>query len=265
MMRNLTVRGSVLAATVLWVAPELTNAQSLAERIAAARDEVVTFHYTARPGVCGDGESFIRTGDHSYHGNVHVGRAKEPCVAGPVQVRLMLDAGGVFRLQYWVGPLRHRGGRDLGRVPAREAASYLMTIAQRGTQTVSAKAIFPAVLADSAVVWPALLTVARDVDTRSRGTRQEALMFLSRFASAAVAGHPNEPFAEHEGPATEDEGLKTQAVFVLSQLPRNEGVPELLKVARENRSWRVRSQALFWLGQSGDPRALELFEALLKS
>jgi len=27
----------------------------------------------------------------------------------------------------------------------------------------------------------------------------------------------------------------------------------------------VRSQALFWLGQSGDPRALALFEEVLKS
>jgi len=164
-----------------------------------------------------------------------------------------------------VGTPRDRGGRDLGAVSAIEAAGYLMNVAARGVPNASAKAMFPAVLADSAQVWPALLTVAKDTETRSRGTRQEALMWLSRYAGAAVAGHPNQPFDDDDERATADEELRTHAVFVLSQLPRSEGVPELLRVARENRSSRVRSQALFWLGQSGDPRALELFEALLKS
>jgi hypothetical protein len=35
-------------------------------------------------------------------------------------------------------------------------------------------------------------------------------------------------------------------------------------VPRSNPSWRVRSQALFWLGQSGDPRAIDLFESVLR-
>jgi HEAT repeat protein len=63
---------------------------------------------------------------------------------------------------------------------------------------------------------------------------------------------------------SENDDLKKQAVFVLSQLPRDEGIPQLIEVARTNRSWRVRSQALFWLGQSGDPRAVELFASVLQ-
>jgi HEAT repeat protein len=181
-----------------------------------------------------------------------------------VQVQLTLEDGAVNRVQFWVGPLRSREARDLGVVPAPEAARYLMTIAARGSPGASAKAIFPAVLADSATVWPTLLTIARDTDTRSRATRQDALFWLSRFASGAVAGHPNQPFDEDdEGSADED--LKTHAVFVLSQLPRGEGIPQLLEIARSNPSRRVRSQALFWLGQSGDPRAITLFESVLRS
>src|SRR5688572_28036299 len=63
---------------------------------------------------------------------------------------------------------------------------------------------------------------------------------------------------------TDDDDLKMHAVFVLSQLPRSEGIPQLLEIARSNPSWRVRSQALFWLGQSGDSRAIALFESVLR-
>ena len=188
----------------------------------------------------------------------------EPCIFGPVQVRLTLEDGAVQRVESWVGPLRSRGARDLGEVSAPEAARYLMTIAARGTARASKNAIFPAVLADSATVWPALFPIARDTDTRSKSTRQDALFWLSRFASAALAGRPNNPFAEDEESSSEDDELKTHAVFVLSQLPRDEGIPQLLEIARSNRNWRVRSQALFWLGQSGDPRAIDLFESVLR-
>ena len=238
-------------------------AQSLASRVAAERDGAVTFHYAARPGVCGDGETFIRTGPHTYHGSWSSKRAMEPCIFGPVQVRLTLEDGDIGRVETWVGSIRSRNARDLGEVSAPDAARYLMTIASRGAASASAKAIFPAVLADSATVWPALFPIARDTDTRSRGTRQDAMFWLSRFASGAVAGRPNSPFMEDEE-ESDDDDLKKHAVFVLSQLPRDEGIPQLLEVARSNRSWRVRSQAMFWLGQSGDPRAIELFESVLR-
>jgi len=38
----------------------------------------------------------------------------------------------------------------------------------------------------------------------------------------------------------------------------------LIQVARNNRNPAVRKQAMFWLGQSSDPRALAFFEELLK-
>jgi HEAT repeat protein len=240
------------------------QAQSLGSRVAAVEDGAVTFHYAARPGVCGDGEHFIRTGRSSYHGSFSTKRAMEPCIFGPVQVRLTLEDGAVQRVETWVGPLRSRNARDLGEVSAPEAARYLMTIAERGTPAASKKAIFPAVLADSVTIWPALFAIARDTDTRSRSTRQDALFWLSRFASGAVAGRPNNPFAEEEEERSEDDDLKSHAVFVMSQLPRDEGIPQLLEIARSNRNWRVRSQALFWLGQSGDPRAITLFESVLR-
>jgi hypothetical protein len=46
-------------------------------------------------------------------------------------------------------------------------------------------------------------------------------------------------------------------------LPKEEGVPLLIDVARKNRNPVVRKQAMFWLGQSNDPRALQFFEEVL--
>jgi hypothetical protein len=260
---HLPPRTSHLLILFVGLSPSLQG-QSLAARVASVDNDVVTFHFTARPGVCGDGEHFIRTGRSSYHGSFSNGRPTAPCVAGPVQVRLTVNDGAVTRVQSWVGPLRAREARDLGVVAAPEAARYLMTIAQRGNPSASAKAIFPAVLADSATVWPALLPIARDEDTRSNATRREAMLWLSLFASGAVAGHHDDPFDDDDD-GDADEDLKSHAVFVLSQLPNGRGVPSLLEVARTNASRRVRSKALFWLGQSGDPRAIALFESVLRS
>ena len=43
-----------------------------------------------------------------------------------------------------------------------------------------------------------------------------------------------------------------------------EGVPLLINVARKNTNPAVRKQAMFWLGQSKDPRAMEFFAEILK-
>ncbi len=253
------VRGLLLA-MVISTSP--AAAQSLAERVEATRDGAVTFQYAARAGVCGDGEHFVRMG-RSYHGSFSKDARREPCVAGPVQVRVTMREGEAQRVDSWVGIARSRNARDLGAVSAVEAARYLMQVAAHASSGASSKAIFPAVLADSATVWPALLAVARDTATRSRSTRHDALFWLSRYAAGSVAGRSNNPFND-DADETDAQDLKGHAVFVLSQLPRNEGVPVLLDIARANPDAVMRGKAMFWLGQSGDARALALFESVLR-
>ena len=90
------------------------------------------------------------------------------------------------------------------------------------------------------------------------------MFWLSQYAAGASAGRANSPFDNDEDEESGGEDLKTHAVFVLSQLPRGEGVATLLDVARTNKDALVRSKALFWLGQSGDLRALRLFESILR-
>jgi HEAT repeat protein len=58
--------------------------------------------------------------------------------------------------------------------------------------------------------------------------------------------------------------VRKQAVFALSQRPRDEGVPALIRIARTSREPEIVRTALFWLGQSDDPRALALFEEILR-
>jgi FOG: HEAT repeat len=60
-----------------------------------------------------------------------------------------------------------------------------------------------------------------------------------------------------------DTELQKHAVFVLSRRPKEEAVPLLIKLARTHPKPEVRKQALFWLGRTGDERALALFEELL--
>ena len=58
-------------------------------------------------------------------------------------------------------------------------------------------------------------------------------------------------------PRSSDVEVQKQAVFALTQLPDDRGVPNLIKIARTHPSREVRKKAIFWLGQSDDPRALD--------
>ncbi|HKQ03999.1 MAG TPA: HEAT repeat domain-containing protein [Blastocatellia bacterium] len=60
-----------------------------------------------------------------------------------------------------------------------------------------------------------------------------------------------------------DTDVQKQAVFAISQRPRDEAVPLLIKIAKTHAKPEVRKQAMFWLGQTGDPRALEFFKEVL--
>jgi len=51
--------------------------------------------------------------------------------------------------------------------------------------------------------------------------------------------------------------VKKKAVFALSQMHDADAVPRLINVAKTNKNAVVRKQAIFWLGQMNDPRALD--------
>jgi HEAT repeat protein len=99
------------------------------------------------------------------------------------------------------------------------------------------------------------------LDLAKNGTpklRQRALVWIARRAESQAAGIITQ--AIDNDPDVE---VKKQAVSALNQLPRDEGVPLLIKLARSHTNPVVRKQAMFWLGQSKDPRALSFFEEVL--
>ncbi|OLB48317.1 MAG: hypothetical protein AUI08_11360 [Gemmatimonadetes bacterium 13_2_20CM_2_65_7] len=259
---------SLLVAAALFAVAPLA-AQSLAERIARAPDGTVHLTYAAREGVCGNGAGMISFDCE----NGNCGRRRittnsdwdddTPCAcdSGPVRLALQVTSGHVTRLRSYVGghwKPAAAGVTDLGTVAAPEAARFLLDLARTGTGRAAEEAIFPAALADSVTVWPDLLKIARD-GAVSTHVRNQAVFWLSQAAGDAVVKDLRDLVDDDNV----DRDVREHAVFALSQEPRDVGVPALIQIARANKDPGVRRKAIFWLGQSNDPRAINLFEELL--
>ena len=61
----------------------------------------------------------------------------------------------------------------------------------------------------------------------------------------------------------EETEVQKQAVFAISQRARDEAVPLLIRIAKTHAKGAVRKQAMFWLGQTGDERAVAFFKEVL--
>ncbi len=234
-----------LAAALLLVATTApaVRAQSLAARAAVVRDGKVRMSFAARPGVCGNGRSIsVSRSTSDWVGD---------CESGPVRVVITRRDGRVVDVDTYVGGRWREGSAatDLGTVPARAAADYLVSLRLKGS-------LFPATLADSAVVWPQLLSIAKDGSLDHR-VRKDAVFWLGQAAGDA-ATKDLAALAD-----SSDRDIQEAAVFALSQLAEGGGVPDLIRIARTHPDPEVRRRALFWLGQSNDPRALALFEEIL--
>jgi HEAT repeat protein len=61
-----------------------------------------------------------------------------------------------------------------------------------------------------------------------------------------------------------EEEFKNQVIFVLSQRSRSpEAVDKLIDIAKNEKNHELRKQALFWLGQSRDPRAMKALQEII--
>jgi hypothetical protein len=243
------------------------SAQSVAQRVARAPDGLVHLSYAAREGVCGNGAGTIsfdctagRCGGRRMSRTPDWDEGACPCEAGPVRLSLHVAGGKVTRLRVYVGGQWRPGAAatDLGTVPAAEAARFLLVLAREGDGRAAREAVFPATLADSVVVWPDLVRLARD-ESVARDVRRQAVFWLGEAAGEEAT----KDLTAMVGDDTLDRDVREQAVFALSQQPHDVGVPALIQIARTNRDPEVRKKAFFWLGQTNDPRALALFEEVL--
>lgn len=250
------------AGIALVSAAAAAGAQSVAQQVARVTDGTVRISFNLRKGVCGSGNSVRRDGGSTNWGN-DISRDVEwddSCYSGPGRLVIDRRGGETVGLRFYVGG-RWRavpGATDLGMIGAPDVASYLVSLAQSANGDIAGKAIFPATLVDSANVWPAFIRIARD-ESRPRKARDQAVFWLGQAAGDSATVH----LAALVGDNGVDREVREHAVFALSQRPREEGVPALISVARTNRDPELRKKALFWLGQSHDPRALDLFEELI--
>ncbi|MFL5563421.1 MAG: HEAT repeat domain-containing protein [Gemmatimonadaceae bacterium] len=262
-----TLVAAALVAAMPAMATRLTAQETLAARIAAVQTGTVQFEFPSRDNACGDGHSFIRVGT-SIMGSYNSDTDMSNCVPGPVRIVLDVAGGRVSVLRDYLGPVPpvQAGVTELGEVSADEGSKYLLSLAERDDQgRVANRAVLPAMLGRDVVAWPTLLRIAKTTNAARRGSRKHDVIFwLGQYAAAKVNGS-DDPFYPRgsRDDENDEESVKEQAVFALSQLRNGEGVEPLIEAARSNKDQRVRARAMFWLGESGDPRALDLFEQVL--
>ena len=254
-------RVAYVAAAVLLLQSPL-DAQGIARSVAAA-EGLVQVVFPSRANVCGDGVSYIQTmtgrsyrtyvGTSSY--NSRESWRGRPCSPGPARVLASVEAGQVTRLSVFVGPVPSNDTRTVNSSAA-DAVAWLAELAQRGTSRVASTAIEALTFADAPTPWPTVLRIARDGD-RPRDVRRNATTWLA-FGVTEKLG-----LADVDEHRTDDDELRTQAVFVLSQRPKAESVPELIDLVKTAKNATVRKSAIFWLGQSGDSRAADVYAELL--
>jgi len=181
--------------------------------------------------------------------------------APTVMVLVRLQAGEIRRVRSFSGDCQvDAGGLQvywLGDVSGAQSVEFLRTLASAvDTRDRSEAALSAMALHRDAAAAAAILDLAK---TGTPRLRQRALFWIARRAESQAAGVITQ--AIDNDPDVE---VKKQAVFALSQLPRDEGVPILIKLAGSHTHPIVRKQAMFWLGQSKDPRALKFFEEVLR-
>jgi HEAT repeat protein len=172
-----------------------------------------------------------------------------------------VQAGEVRRLRSLSGDCQvDAGGLQLfwmGDVSGAQSVEFLKTlVSDVDTRDRSEAALSAIALHRDAAAAAAILDLAKNGSPR---LRQRALFWIARRAESQAAGIIRQ--AIDNDPDVE---VKKQAVFALSQLPRDEGIPILIKLAGSDTHPIVRKQAMFWLGESKDPRALRFFEEVLR-
>ena len=258
-----TLRTLCTLSTLAVLSGAEVSAQSIASRVNSVSEGDVRLSFPLRPGVCGDGRNVWYGERNNYSRND--GRERRDveydidCATGPGRLVVVRRDGETTDLRFYVGG-RWRASSsatDLGMVSASAAVDYLIGLAETSDGKPGREAIFPATLADSVIIWPRLMRIARN-DSRPRNIREGATFWLGQLAEEpATRG-----LSELVGDAAIDREVRKSAIFALSQR-RGEGVPALINVVRTSRDPELRKNALFWLANSRDPRALDLIEELL--
>lgn len=260
-MTKHSLRSVIALLLAIAVSAPATFAQSLANRIASASDRSVQFSYPVRPGVCGDGRTYISTGSGNFYGSFS-SNAADQCLAGPVRVVADLADRNVIALRTYVGgpaAAAETGVTNLGTVSSAEAADYLLGVAARADGKVGRDAIFAALLGENVEPTSRLLDIGRD-QNRPLETRRAALSGLVRSDSRQLdrIGSALVQIATNENDV---QGVRTAALTTLSRLDHGAGIQPLVQLASANLTSWVGREAMTVLSRSGDPRARQFLRS----
>jgi HEAT repeat protein len=196
-----------------------------------------------------------------------------------LRVALKVTGGRVTGIDAYVGGSWSSSGAritDLGTVSATDAATYIFSLVpQLEGRAKDSRLLLPAVLADDNSTIARLTTLAKD-RSRANDTRRQAIHWLGMlgdastvptlvaFARAGGTLRPgsDDPDPDDNGPG--ETGLASTAAAALSFLNNGAGVPALIDLARTGPSG-VRASAVFWLGQSGDARAIAALHGIIEN
>ena len=144
----------------------------------------------------------------------------------------------------------------LGQRNSSENASYLKGLYSRvKSEGLKEKIIFSLSQQRGNGDW--IMNIALD-PKESIEARKQALFWAGQNGGAST-----ESFASLYDKLTDTE-MKEQLIFVLSQRSRDgRALEKLMDIAKTDRDKEMRSKAVFWLGQSKDPRALKFIEELI--
>jgi hypothetical protein len=238
-------------------------AQTLQSRVTTS-DGLVQIVYPSRPNVCGDGQTYIgnlfgnsRTysGDMSWSGRN--GLTTRECIRGPVRVVANVVGGEISRVREYVGPVPPTAA-DIRTIntTAAEASAWMGELLTNGPPRLASEMVLPLILADGPEPWALLLKVARD-ENRSRDLKRNVMLWLSNGVSEHLG------LTDADDGSSDDDEMRKQAIFVLTQRPKNESVPQLIELARSAKHPSARKTAIYWLGQTGDSRAVDVYAELL--
>jgi len=237
------------------------SAQSLASRVNSAPTSRVQFEFAAKAGVCGDGLSFLSSGNgSSYYGRINIvnGVATQPCSPGPVRVVIDRADGVITNIETVAGPLHPaEGATDLGTVTGRDAADFLMAIATKTDGSAGREAILPAGLADGVDITQSLVTIARD-QNRPVDIRRASLSWLARDGatySDSRASSASDLLLSIARDNNETQALRRSALGLLARVGHGTGIPALIRLATDNSSSWIGQESLRAISQSDDPRA----------
>ena len=189
------------------------------------------------------------------------GEVREQAVFALSQLKLESASDVLVDLAYHAphANVREKAVFWLGQRKDPKALKTLLDMAKNDANlNVREQAVFGISQMRTAEALDALIDLA--YHAKAQVVREKAIFWLGQQASAKAA-----KALEHVASGgSSDLDIQEQAVFAISQLPKDEGVPKLIKIAQTHPSVRIRKKAIFWLGQSGDSRAVDALVALLK-